>query len=219
MSRRSLLPFALACLPFAGCAIGGGGVVGSGTVATETRPAAAFTAVEAAGPLQVVVEPGETDGLTVTADDNLLPLLVAEVRDGTLVVRFTENVRPQTPVRVEGSAATLSELTVSAAASVTASEMRTDALAVNVSSAAHASLSGYAKSLTVEASSAAKLDAEGLAAGAVRVTAGSAAEVTVSAAESLAVDAASAASVRYALSPGVTPEVKTASAATAEPLR
>ena len=218
MSRRFAVLSALASLPLAGCAFGTG-VVGSGTATTETRPAAAFTAVEAAGPLQVIVEPGESDGLTVTADDNLLPLLVAEVRGDTLVVKFTEEVRPRTPVRIEAGAATLSKIAVSAAASVTASELQTDALAVNVSSASHASLSGYAKSLTIEASSAAELDAEGLAAGAVRVDAASAAEVTVSAAESLTVTAASAATVRYALSPGVTPDVATASAATVEPLR
>ena len=218
MSRRFAALSALACLPLTGCAFGTG-VVGSGTAATETRPAAAFTAVRAAGPLQVVIEPGETDGLTVTADDNILPLLVAEVRGDVLVVKFTENVRPRTPVRVEAGAATLAEISASAAASVTASELRTDALAVNVASASHASLSGTAMSLTVRAASSGEVDAERLAAGAVWVGAASAAEVTVSAAQSLTVGAASAASVRYALSPGVTPKITTASAATAEPLR
>ena len=218
MSRRFAVLSALLALPLSGCGFGAG-VVGSGTAETEVRPAAAFTAVDASRAVQVVIEPGETDGLTVTADDNLLPLLVAEVRGDVLVVRFTENVSPQIPVRVEASAKTLSKITASSAASVTASDLETDTLAVDLSSASHASLSGFAGSLTATLSSAAVLDAEGLAAGAVSVDASSAAKATVTAAESLTVDAGSAASVRYAVSAGVTPAVDLSSGASAEPMR
>ena len=214
MSRRPALPVlpALVVALFGAAGCDGNGVRGSGTAETEARPAAAFIKVRASNAVQVVLTRGGTDGLTVSADDNLLPLLTAEVRGDVLVVGFAGNVRPRTPVRVEASAATLAEIEVSSAASLTASDLETDALAVTVSSAGFASLSGFCGDLTAELSSAAELSAAR-----VRVEASSAARAKVAASESLTINASSAASVAYAAAPGVTPDVTLGSAATAEP--
>ena len=220
MSRRFAVSTAALAAPLlVGCGVLGGGVAGSGVAATETRPAAAFTAISASTGVQVVVEPGETDGLTVTADDNLLPLLVTEVDGDTLTVRFRESVRPRTPARVEVTTPALAKIAASSAASVTANDLDADALAVDAGSGAYVSVGGYARSLAVTAGSGAEVDAAGLAAGAVTVDAGSGATAAVNAAESLTVSASSGANVAYTASPGVAPDVTTASGASAGPAR
>ena len=59
---------------------------GSGKMATETRRVGGFNAisVEASGKIQI--EQSGTTSLTITADDNLLPLWTTEVRGGKLIL-------------------------------------------------------------------------------------------------------------------------------------
>jgi Putative auto-transporter adhesin, head GIN domain len=95
MKRRQLLEaggaFAGAAL-VAGCSttwtINGGGnmVRGSGRVVQESRPIQGVRAIEVSGSgrLEYVLDVAES--LTVEAEDNILPLLSSEVRDGTLVL-------------------------------------------------------------------------------------------------------------------------------------
>ena len=74
-----LLAIALA---LAGCGIET--VRGSGKVISETRSVSGFDSVAMSGSGKLVIEQGETESLTITADDNLLPRLPAEVRGGEL---------------------------------------------------------------------------------------------------------------------------------------
>ena len=64
----------------AGCS----SVNGSGNIKTETRTINGVSSVSLVGDGLLEVEQTGTDSLTITADDNLLPLLSSEVRDGEL---------------------------------------------------------------------------------------------------------------------------------------
>lgn len=66
---------------------------GSGHVITVTRSVAAFDAVSAAGALRVTVDRTGFEGVTVTAEDNLLPYLRTEVRGGVLYIGPAPGVR------------------------------------------------------------------------------------------------------------------------------
>src|SRR5262245_44045700 len=63
-----LLLISIACNPFSG-------VDGSGTPKTETRAVKDFTAISFSGVGKVIIEQTGTESLSVTADDNILPLL------------------------------------------------------------------------------------------------------------------------------------------------
>src|SRR5262245_42147085 len=61
-------------------------IEGSGTMKTETRPVEKFTTItlsEIESSLLVIERTGE-ESLSVTADDNLLPLFTSTVKDGML---------------------------------------------------------------------------------------------------------------------------------------
>jgi hypothetical protein len=75
----------------AGTVVGSGIVIGSGVVATEARPVASFTAVSVDHPARVVVVWGGAESLEVSADDNILPLVTSEVREGRLFLSLAAN--------------------------------------------------------------------------------------------------------------------------------
>jgi hypothetical protein len=59
-------------------------IIGSGNVVTESRPVSDFDGVALGGVGQLIMEPGTSEALTITAEDNILPLLRSDVRDETL---------------------------------------------------------------------------------------------------------------------------------------
>ena len=67
-------------------------VVGSGHVISETRTVAGFHGVTLAGSGEVIVTQGDTEGLVIDAEDNLLPLIESTVGgDGVLHLGFKEH--------------------------------------------------------------------------------------------------------------------------------
>lgn len=80
------LATAACCLP---CAAHAETVVGSGHVISEKRDVSHFTAVNLHGSGDVIITQGDTEGLVIEAEDNLLPLIESTVGDdGTLHLGF-----------------------------------------------------------------------------------------------------------------------------------
>ena len=70
---------------------------GSGNIKTESREVKDFTGVEVAGSAKLIVQQGEIESLTITADDNLLQHLTAEVQSSKLILgtKGRVSLRPQ----------------------------------------------------------------------------------------------------------------------------
>lgn len=66
--------------------------VGNGVSATEERDLRPVVELVAAGPVDVVVHPGEPPAMSVTCDENLLPYVQTVVESGTLTVRSEPGV-------------------------------------------------------------------------------------------------------------------------------
>lgn len=64
---------------------------GSGNVITESRPVSGIRAVELDTSGQLSVTQGDTESLSIEAEDNLLPLLTSDVVNGTLKLGITTN--------------------------------------------------------------------------------------------------------------------------------
>jgi hypothetical protein len=62
-------------------------IVGSKRVTTQTRAVSALDAVEMRGFGHLIITQGDTEALTIEAEDNLIPYLVTEMRGSTLVIR------------------------------------------------------------------------------------------------------------------------------------
>lgn len=72
-------------------------ITGSGNVISETREVGNFTSVHLDGIGRLVVEQGDTDSLTIEADDNILPYLKAQVEDQVMVLGFADRTIAFTP--------------------------------------------------------------------------------------------------------------------------
>lgn len=112
-------------------------VNGSGTLITETRPAAGFTKINLRTAANVVFMNGAVENVTVTADDNLQTLITTTVENGWLVIGLPEGKRYKAsrPIVVEVTLPALSEITLSGAGDFSASGIRTDSLILNLTGA------------------------------------------------------------------------------------
>ena len=202
-------------------------IIGSGKAKIETRPVSGFSAVDVSGAGTVTIEVGNTESLTVTGDDNLLPLLETKVRNGVLVIAARKGVyfEPKAPmlyklrvkrltaVTVSGAVTArgtvlpqVETLTVSAsgASSATFDSVSATALVVDASGSSAVKLkSGMVEKQTVTLSGASRYDGFGLMSGATTVTASGASNAEVSAKRVLIVKASGASTVRYKGEPSV----------------
>ena len=137
---------------------------GNGKPATETRAVAAFTAIEATGIGRLKLLVGEADSLKISADENILPLIKSEVKDGVLVLSTTGATRSKTDIIFEATAKTIKRLENSGTVSINASGFNGGDLSVATSGVGSIALSGRVDSLKVELSGVGSLEADELTA-------------------------------------------------------
>lgn len=141
-------------------------VHGSGVRATDYRDVGAITAVELSGTGDLTIVPGATPSLSVTADDNVLPLIETEADGATLKLRTRSrtDIRSQTKIAYTLTVPRLSAITVSGAGNVKVEQLTTGSLTVKLSGAGTANLENLGcKSLTLQISGAGVARASGTA--------------------------------------------------------
>ena len=123
----------------------GGAINGSGVLKTEIRPLEGFTSVIIRYPGEVVIQQGDSHKVTLTADDNLLPQLNTQVRNGILYIENTESdwdkrVKPSKSVTLTIETIELHEVDFSSAGSLVIEQLRDDELKLMMSGAGNATL-------------------------------------------------------------------------------
>ena len=113
---------------------------GTGKVKTETRDVAGFNGVQFAGLGELNISQGASEGLTIEAEDNILPKIVTEVRSGILYIGFERDnwqdmVRPTRNIVFTLKVKNLNSLDLSGLGNVTMPKLSTDSLDVKVSGA------------------------------------------------------------------------------------
>lgn len=119
-------------------------VFGSGNVITENRPVSGITRVSMAIPGDLEIQQGATESLTITGEDNLLPLLETEVRGGNLAIRWKSNtnVQPRRPLLVKLTVTNLQELVSSSSGKVKVGSLTTGDFRVTLSSSGDIEIDG-----------------------------------------------------------------------------
>ena len=145
-------------------------VKGSGKQATETRAVAAFTAIDATGIGRLKLRVGEIESLKITADDNILPLIKSEVKDGVLVLSTKGATKSKTDIVFDVTAKTIKRLENSGTVSIDARGFNGGDLSVETSGVGSIMLAGRVESLKAELSGVGSLEAEELVADRVRTS-------------------------------------------------
>lgn len=132
-TRRTLL---LAALFTSSAAMAWGDTVnGSGRMATEKRPIGPFDAIAVAGPIELDLAQAGQESLSLSADDNVLPLIETVVEgDRTLQVRFKRgvSVNTRTPVKVRIDVVRLNALSAAGSGNLRIGGLKTPALKLSI---------------------------------------------------------------------------------------
>ena len=139
-------------------------VGGSGKLVTEDRPVSGVSRVELAIPADLEIQQGATEALTVTGDDNVLPLLMTVVSGDKLTIRYKPQVnvhtfsRPQLSLTVKD----LSEVRVSSSGNIKVGSITTSDFKIELSSSGDINIQGLqAEDITAELSSSGNIIIQG----------------------------------------------------------
>ena len=110
-------------------------IKGSGDVITESREVSGFDGVSHTGIGRVIITQGDKESLTIEADDNLLEHITSEVKNGTLELGFTDNVRidSASPITFNVGVKDLKELDSTGTGSIEIGELSADNLSISTS--------------------------------------------------------------------------------------
>ena len=194
------------------------GVKGNGNVVMETRTVnESFTKIKASEGLNVYLTQGNTESITVEADENLQELILTEVNDGVLKIHCKEQIGRASSKKINVNFKSISGITSTSGSSVhstntIASEklalksssgssmkvnVETNDLTCDSSSGSSLKVSGETVSLTAEASSGSNIKAGDLKAQSSEVSASSGANLTVNTSKALIAKASSGGDVKY----------------------
>ena len=142
-----------------------GGIRGSGQVVTEARPVSDFDTVSFNAFGEMTITQGDSESLTIEAEDNVLPLIRTEVRGGTLFIEPRDNdfgVNLTRPLRYTLVVKTLAGLDLSGAGNVVVQDLKTDQLQVTLSGAGSLTFDGLeASTVSYRLSGAGSVSASG----------------------------------------------------------
>jgi Putative auto-transporter adhesin, head GIN domain len=217
---RLLAPFVVSAVCVSSLALAG--TRGNGVWREESRKISDFHEIAVGGGAKLTIKKG-APSLTISGDENILPLMRTEVQNGRLVIEQTEwNLRPTRQVLVvvtvqsldvldasggvdvifEGGASE-SKLKVSLSGGVEfiARGLAVNSLRLDASGGVNARLSGTAKSFVLDLSGGVEVEAKSLEAANVVVDASGGCTVKVRATESIKADGSGGVAIGVAGNP------------------
>jgi predicted small secreted protein len=132
---KYVIPIPAVALAFllSGCNV----ITGSGNVIAETREVRNFDRVALTGSGDAVITQGSEEALTIEVEDNLLPYIRSEIRNGTLFLGFNEVargsiIRTRRPLRFYLTVRNVASLEVSGSGNISALDLRSERMDLNV---------------------------------------------------------------------------------------
>ncbi|HEV3237385.1 MAG TPA: head GIN domain-containing protein [Gemmataceae bacterium] len=207
---NSLQPiFAKVSLPFLLVSLAGCGFLqqtkGSGQSKTETREVAKFSSVSLSGVGKVIIKQTGKESLSVTAEDNLLPLLETTVVDGKLSLgpKKGASINPTKPIEFVVEVKDLQGLEISGAGEMEMKDLQTDRLKVDLSGVGQVNLSGKVDEFVLDMSGAGDFQGADLQTKTATIECSGAGRAVVNVSDILDVSVSGAGSVEYLGSPKV----------------
>ena len=186
--RTAFVLLALFALELSGCTLIRKGVTGSGARMTEKRELKSFNAIHTTGAYEVDVTCQKPASFEIEADDNILPLIKTEVRDGILFVSNDQPYHSAKPVTLRITLPDPNSVSSHGAGQIKIADANSNDLRIESTGAASVDASGTARSVTISSSGAGKIDTSKLRAGKARVDVNGATSVDVYAGEQLDVN-------------------------------
>jgi hypothetical protein len=176
-----------------------GTVIGSGDVVTESRPVGAVTSVSVSAAGQLTIEQSGVESLQITAEDNVLPFVVSDVRNGRLILGLDPgtSVTVTHPILFHLTVRDLTEIEASGASRVEARDVDTGDLTIQLSGASSLTATGFADRQQLDVSGASLCEAGDLRSRVVNARVSGASYGLVWASDSLVANVSGASVLEY----------------------
>jgi hypothetical protein len=205
-----------------------GFVRGSGNVVTEERDVSDFHKIHLSGVGNLIITQGEEESLTIEADDNIMPIIKANVFWEELKISFNRGYTfaPSTAIKFHLTVVDLDEISLSGAGNIDCEDFSTEVLQFDVSGAGNVDfdieaervevivsgagniiMSGKVDSQEIEIDGAGKYNGEDLKSRQCEIRISGAGSATVNVSELLDVEINGIGNVYYTGSPNVNPDI------------
>jgi hypothetical protein len=177
------------------------GVEGSGNRKTEKRELNSFKAIDSEGAFEFEITCQRPVSFSIEGDDNLLPLIQSDVRDGVLYLRTERGYNSRSGLVVKITVPSLDSIKAAGAGKFQITDLKNDKFIVETAGATSLSAAGEAKSVEIHNTGAGKIDTSGIHAQKVKVDISGAASVDVYASEQLDASVSGVGRVSYSGNP------------------
>jgi hypothetical protein len=161
--KKLLCLIVLLPLLTAGCHHGrGSGIKGSGKRITEKRQVGQFTSITTEGAFNIEVVCQKDVGMEVEGDDNVLPLVTAEVKNNVLRLSNSKSYSVNDPITFRITVPNLEAIMANGAGKIQISGVNNDKLQISSEGAPIITASGSTKMIGIDTSGAAKIDTHNL---------------------------------------------------------
>lgn len=184
-------------IALAGCGHHGRGVKGSGNRKTESREVSSFKAIDSEGAFDFEITCQKSLSVSLEGDDNILPIIQTDVRDGVLYLRTTSAYNSKSGVAVRISLPNLESIKAAGAGKFQVSNIQNEKFRVDTNGATSLSASGETRSVEIHNAGAGKIDTNELHALKAKVEIAGAASVDVNATEQLDANVSGVGHVSY----------------------
>jgi len=137
-------------------------VKGSGITKTEKRSLAPFDSLEVSCHGSIQARTQAREGLEISGDDNIVPLITTEVKNGILYIRSSKEYNSRDELVITVSAPDLKKFVFSGAGKANLSNVKNDRVEITLSGAGSLTASGETKEADIRLSGAGSLDAKNL---------------------------------------------------------
>ena len=184
-----------------------GCTLGSGRSETATRDVAAFEQVVLQTSGDVTIDLTGTSSVTITADDNVLPLLTTQVTDGRLELGSRRSFNSRSAVTYSITAATLTGVEITGSGNVLVTGLSSGPFSAVVSGSGTIEPAGTCDVLTVEISGSGDVKGENLACATGQVSVSGSGSAAVDVSDQLDATISGSGDITYNGDPQVNPDV------------
>lgn len=157
--KKNLLTILFAFVSFT---VFGCGIEGSGNVITETRSLTTFNGIDLRNTANVYITQGDVQEVKIEAEDNIVPLILTEVKNDELIIECKENIRTKRAINVYITVKNLCLMELTGSGSMTArSQFSCDHMNVRLSGSGDMKAIVNAKSLKATLSGSGNMDLTG----------------------------------------------------------
>ncbi|AOY84127.2 DUF2807 domain-containing protein [Moorena producens JHB] len=160
-------------------------VQGSSVLKTESRKVSAFTAIDVSGSYEIELVSQPTTNLEISGDDNILPLIITEVRNNTLFIYPEKSISPKTLLKIKASSQNIEQISTHGANYVKVSNVNNQRLYIKGNGSGKTELYGNTKELYLKVYGAVDVNGKNLYSTKAKVDLFGASQVNVYATEKL----------------------------------